>query len=855
MVKKMNTTEKISKLCHANTASMGKKGKIKQKITHIVKDNSIVLLPTFKGFVFNPEGVPDSLKDRVREVPFLIYSEEVKSPHFWKYLSNTGMLDFHGGAATSFHGFPRRENTRGGIEPVFVDYDVILNTVEINAEVKGGSHKKAYLVEDKSFDALLSDLENGPVPLANFEELKNAYSSVSQTRAGNLVYVRKDQNRLELLKTLNFSLKAFMKESFGMVTFNAVKAYSRVKLSNSSAKVVNLFKGYKLFKEEEKSYSGAPNADGSFKKVINTVYVLRNEEGEEFKIEVAEGDFEVKLEQEAILPEFSSTLTDIAIKKKKYDFTRPATDGAIYMDADLAATMQDERENKLTSSSQFRFTPVGKGMVILVPGLLEQTGMGMIMFGGAVKGDIGVYFRRNEFDFYVLNEARRAKQDNSLLLSRQVFGALATHSPEILAGLTEQTVEVLNRAYQFESEALSQFIGIEELDEAGEEKVLDVDNLTVELFRASKKHFLSSSNNRRSAASLVNASIGQIKNGSKVFLKNAQILHMIVDPLTIVHYLTLGKFWLDASKERQRGVRAKQLIVSALNENGDFFIEHKKAFLARYPFLHQLEGQLVNSDGGSPFNDKGAYFSYSELIKKGHFQGLAIYSLWDMVPEGQSGADFDGDTTVYTTNTVVTDNVVENALFLDYSILDGELVEGVPWKDTESKLVMEDVVGKDRAIRLADKGVAFKNGVFTFDSSLSEDVELQEALADAMSELAAESNDSNNIGQFTFINTSVMEIIVMLQNTLAAIDSVEPTIELLKASVVIKQELRGYKKLSYLLACAIRWEIDKAKHGGQFMSKLGFLKIMIDGTDDIDLIKRYETDFGISLERLFCGSK
>jgi hypothetical protein len=80
---------------------------------------------------------------------------------------------------------------------------------------------------------------------------------------------------------------------------------------------------------------------------------------------------------------------------------------------------------------------------------------------------------------------------------------------------------------------------------------------------------------------------------------------------------------------------------------------------------------------------------YEKAFAQGYFQGVAIYSLWDMNPEGQSGADFDGDTTVYSTNPVITDNFDNHTLFLDYSLVEQEtatgteivLVEGCPFSD------------------------------------------------------------------------------------------------------------------------------------------------------------------------------
>ena len=55
------------------------------------------------------------------------------------------------------------------------------------------------------------------------------------------------------------------------------------------------------------------------------------------------------------------------------------------------------------------------------------------------------------------------------------------------------------------------------------------------------------------------------------------------------------------------------------------------------------------------------------------------------------------------------------------------------------------------------------------------------------------------------------------------------------------------------MAAAIRWEIDKAKHGGAFMDHLPFLHLMVDGAEDREEVKEIEDKFGISLTRLLYG--
>lgn len=231
--------------------------KIKQKITHIIKKDNIVMAKIQDGRVFIDEGKDE--ETRGYDTPLLVYSNDAVSPHYWKYLSNTGMLDFHGGVKSKFVGLARKENTIDGAKSVPVEYDVIVNDTEINAEMNGLSATTAYLVEEEVFYANLKAGTQPGIPLSYLHKLKPAYSSVSQTRKGDLVYIREEEDRLALLAKLNFDLMAYMKTTKdGRLAFDAIKAYSRTKLSNSSGKALNFLQGYALVGEEQKEYKGAP---------------------------------------------------------------------------------------------------------------------------------------------------------------------------------------------------------------------------------------------------------------------------------------------------------------------------------------------------------------------------------------------------------------------------------------------------------------------------------------------------------------------------------------------------------------------------------------------------------------------
>lgn len=801
---------------------------IKQKLTSIISSNSI-------RFV---KEVDDTLVLCKREegVPLLVYSDNEYSPHYPIHLSNTGMMDIKGNS-TKFKGIARREKTRGGAQTVYVEKEVYDKNVEIHAELGGHPTTHAYLIHEDKVRKVMNRRDT--------KLLQVGASSVSESRAGSLVVIPAGIDLLDYVENqLRYDMHHHIKRASDTeLTFNLVKAYSRLKLASSSGKELKLFDGYVYHEgaEETKIYKGI---DGE---VQSTQVILTKEGDDDAILEVIPQDFEVKMKQSVIMPQFSSKNKTVGITKEELSFTRVATDGAVYIDAHWAA------KHGLKSAAQFRFTTVGKGLMVPVPNLKALTGSTMLLFEGAVKGDILLSLRQNQLDFFVLRRSRHTRSENSLLLSRQVFGAIALDNPEIIRGLTKETALMLQRVYSHDVASLKEFVGIDNT-EIEEEEVLDSDNLTVELFKANPEAFLKSHSLVRKLDSLIRSSTGEIERGARLYLKDASIKHMIVDPLTIVSFISKGYIGIDADKVKQRGVAAGHFITSGLSEYDTFYVEHEKAFLARFPFLHHMEGRLVN-ESGEPFIDSFTADLYQSFIVKGMFQGLGIYSLWDMNPEGQSGADFDGDETVYTTNPILVDNFNQQPLFLDYSKVDDDVVEGVPWKGHGLTPKLNELVNDKTQTIFSKLGVSYAEGQLTFPSSLLDKDGFRRTAYQMMMKIAGLTNQPNYIGLFTNVNSAVMELLYRLKAMIRKIDAQDeltPALSIAKRSIQL--EIDGYEKLSFLLTCAIRWEIDKAKHGGDFMEKLPFLSFIVEGVSDREQVREVEEAFGVSLERLFFGN-
>lgn len=792
----------------------------------------------------------------------IVKSNDPVSAKYALTASNSGMTDRLESPLKEVRGIARRENTLGGLSCVYVDKEMYINDWEWHVELNGDSRRYVYMIDEDVFNRLVPGQQ---VPMNYLTRLKAGFPSVSEKRKGDSPFMDESICRLDTLNRSQFKIPSFykrVKNVLGMSKFDAVKAGTRVKLPASSSKDFPLFEGFRYTTTEHKSYKRHETAT-EFSASESTVYVLNNGV-KDIRIEVAD-DFEVLMDEDLILPLFHQN-KNITIEQRKQSLRRLATDGISYVDADYAASMG----LNFASGFQFRFTNVGKGLMLVIPNLKQMIGVEVILFDGSVKGDIGPYVRENQLNFAILNETRTTEERPSLNISRQIITAIQNDG--VLDGLAVSTMNILTKLYALDTQTLKEFIGFcEDASVEGEEEVLEMDNLTVGEFAANPELFIKSAENKKKLFSLLDATTKKLVNGRSLYLEDASIKHMAVDPYSVLNFMSKGFISAVRGVNDTTGIRQDQTIVSGMTD-GKFTVEHKKAFLARYPFLHSLEGRLVNDDGGFPFNDYHTSNYYTKAMAQGSFQGVILYSLWDMNPEGQSGADFDGDTTVYTTNPIITENVAKTGFFLDYSLVekkDGSIVleEGCPFPGG-TKTDVSRVLSESQIAYLESNNVTFDNGVFEFPEEMGNDRQLLEIFADAMAEMSMVNLMSNDIGRYTNLNASVMALMDTLreqnlnvsnamQAALAAGDS-EGFFALNEVNASIKQEFTGYKKMSFLLACAIRWEIDKAKHGGAYREHMEFLKAfdgLTNSKENKDKLFDMEDTYGVSLERLLFGTK
>ena len=323
-----------------NSAGNARKGNVQvktipQKIQHITKRESF-----FPIYISN-EGI--TLEERGSREEVTIYVSIVSrnpfSPYYSQYMVSTGMLDSH--LPVQHIQQARVDKNNGRTELVSVNKDLAVDKYQLAVETDGESLVETYVVNEESLGSLrhvmnLSDKEREAfVTTESFEDFvgkgsfwKVGARSASQTRKGDLVMIPGSMSLVEHIEGhLKFDLRSYAKPYKEKLKIS-VTIQSRLKMSASSGKPIDLFKGFKYIDSEPIEYNWL---DG--RKTLGMEYTFLTK-GRLEKFLVLGDDFTVRLEQEVTMPSFGGGAPKVVSRKQVFE--KPATDGSSYIDMDFA---------------------------------------------------------------------------------------------------------------------------------------------------------------------------------------------------------------------------------------------------------------------------------------------------------------------------------------------------------------------------------------------------------------------------------------------------------------------------------------------------------------------------------------
>lgn len=820
-----------------------------QTLSHKVEPNQVLWFHIKEVIDINGNPLTSMILSSDRSLtdnPILTFieTENPDSKFYATVASNSGLLDRKAFPTKEYKGIAKQIDTSNGVNYEFVD-TLVHDARGVEVTIKGANYTDMTVISiaenEIVYNTAFDYYEIKDMSKATFWE--PGYATSSQTRKGELVAKKSNISYADYFKQIGFDIRAFETEKNGRIHIKSIdKMSKRVKQTASSSRPRTFFKGFKLEEIKEVPF------DNMGEKEIARHLIFKKGHYDA-EILIIPGFF-VKQKVKSVLPKFDNN--QIEIVDDEFYVTRDAVDGSHMVDREFALKhgMADDND-VLRSGEQFRWGQAIKGLMLVVPGLKDKLGVDIVLADGGIKGDPIPGFIEGNMDFAVLNRVREDELNSALNLSRQVTSY--NQNEKLIKGLEKDTNALIDKVLDFDDSSIRDFLKIKDFDIESEEEI-NVDQLTTRLYSTGQNVFMKSHTMKKKLSDLLRSSLQRFSNGSSLYLKEASYKHMVVDPYAIVHYLAEGILGInkeEISDIDKLGIAPNHVVTSEkvmIDGIESFQLNTKKGYAFRFPFLHSHEGRILNLDDNI-FIDLDTKEFYEWYVKKGHAQGLIFYSLWDMEPESQGGADFDGDYTGYTTNPHIVDNIEVQPSFLDYSIVNNKLESGCPFTGE----------GKDLHVFLDEKDIEFikdnditiEGGGVSAPAELSNTDDWINLIGKLGSYLARHTLEGNEIGRFTNISLSICQIISELENR---IDYYSQNEELKDVISSLKTEKEGYERLNYFLAIAIRWEVDKAKHGGAYFNKMPFLYALIDIPEIQDVINLEKT-YNISLQRLLYGSK
>lgn len=700
--------------------------------------------------------------------------------------------------------------------------------------------------------------------------LELSYTSVANLRIGTTDGVvthsidpEETFDHLSRLEKAKVYPRYFAKVKGESLSWDLQKFFTRPMTGNSTGRDVNLVPdGVIPVHHEEflKMHQGDKIAQI---KVDVYTYTWVNQKGKEenFVVKTTTEDFTVIKEHEIHAPVFKGV--KLNLENRKVQIEAPKTDGAMFMSYKMAKTCSTAIEGPKApfySAVQLRLLPTIKGLSQTVPFLKEDLGADFFIFGGAMKSSQHEIFMQGGLSIAVLASNRRLKEENVEKVSRQAYVNVFQSQKQVRV-LSQENNKVWEKVKELTPAFVTSLLNADLTNDEGEEEI-GADNLIKSLISSNPELMMQSGSVKNKVLDYIKGMYAKVTSGQFAYVSDASYNYLVSDPLAIVEYLKRG--WLSAKYENT-GIKPNRVVLPIKHSNGKIVTVDGRISTIRFPMLHQEEQrQMEGATKEEDFYGRHFLKKYKRAIRAGYFHGCIVFSLWDMNAEGMSGADFDGDIALTIWNKEINEVLSQNPLFLDMSFIqdeDGqneEFISGSPKARQEPSLEDEIVwpVSMTEGDKLEAKslGLRFKNGTLTCSKAMYTlyPDEVDTIIDKCARFLLVKSLEGNDIGFFTNILGTLTEAKQEAGRCFLASQQLGNE-DLMK---VFKEEVLGYRKLEYYFAMSIRWEIDKAKHGGAYKVFMPFLDPAFkDDGIQLESVMKYEETFGISLQRLFLGVK
>ncbi len=622
---------------------------------------------------------------------------------------------------------------------------------------------------------------------------------------------------VDALHTLGMDFRQFAKYKNGKYTLDMIKAPNRFGLASTSSIPSSLIK----IGNEIKEYENGEYA------IVGGRYTMKCVK--DIHAYVNTGKYL------AYDPEKNEFLT---LDASEVPYKRNVTDGMLFVDASIQYALAAEF-GKLFSAEQVRITPATKGLAVFVPGLKDMVGHDILAFDSATKGDYRTLLRTNpdfkiEFRVALFNKnAKDAKNITNIpyQFSQTIFNA--SHVEQLKDKLDIE----IDKAFEvYENpERLAEYLGTRTLDiyndvsdhELSEEQREHIDGTLVSMF----SNFFYAGEFVMKDPYFKKRLLDIIENMIRAWTRGAMPVeghyrYISTDVYGVMEAYMEGQH--DAKFRRESvfveydekgnaaiivpshvGIPANRVVI--VDDEDKYFVDGKDFIFNRNPKISTKETAKARA-----IVMKDYYLARKEYPFA--FNNLVFFSCHDFNVVKQGGADMDGDTAHTSMDPVLVNAYKEQPALMDLTVIKGEMIEGCPYQPkTKADF---DFFGHAYRSDVVVDGVKYND---EFKVTFTDD-DYNMDFARQMHELSKvfllKSLEPNQIGQITNYATRILAAISRLEWSL--MNGVDVDSNLLDESTIkyYKEEIELMEKQVDILRLLQGWEIDKAKHGGEFWSAL-----------------------------------
>lgn len=736
----------------------------------------------------------------------------------------------------------------------------------------------------KISDLVAQDVRNGMDAGVNYFTLDTP--GVGQQREGLAVFIEHSIHPYEVFTKNGLTLDLFAKHVTFMlngvkhngVKFDASKSYKRNNLNDSSSIQHDIFAQLGPLKELEAEHYEALEGstymdedgvqcpvlgeDGKPLTISTTVRVFEvvdprpgYNKWKGKKIALAD-DMQAWVKIQTQVTKFE--MEEGAVKDRSLELidawvAKNLTDGAVLAGEDFAKYIKQSRRKgkKMRSGIQFRLDPVGKGLMVFARRLEQMTGYELILFDGARKGDMVQALLDGTCVLSEMNETRDPEEEAGHFISSQAFYNFMFDDATVKELLARTLAHF--KAAEIDMEVAKQMISAKALDFEGKEikQVLEahLDTILKDGEEVNTQSYLSANHSAEVPAALqkrVSDLLRAIQKRAKFgqqFVADSMMNHFVVDPFAVMQAMQKKRLYVT---EDDAVIPADHFLVAG---KGNEF-RRGEAAIVRFPCLENAEIRKLMCDIDALPAKAAAY--YIESLKRGYFKGLAIFSPFDMNPEGMSGADYDGDQGDVIFDEIIVSSFTNKPLFLDYSIIVENgvrtLISGCPPFGSSIEIPI---------LNPAEFNVPFVqdgwNLTFREEDMINNPAEVYRTYHKLVTWNILVTMRPSSIGSYTNILMSVVASMMEIKNELGLIrrdiapfapihqaveagtdysgfeaTDVQQYVELATKWNELHAEYAGYHELSQWFTAMVRWEIDAAKHGGAYKEHMQDILWMFD---------------------------